>query len=62
MWSRKRLDIGWFDLLAGFGACFSLRNRNQLQNEVEQLWSAEEDSLASLSVRSGFDLLLKTLN
>ena len=62
MWSRKRLDIGWFDLLAGIGACFSLRNRNQLQNEVEQFWSAAEDSLACLSVRSGFDLLLKTMN
>jgi perosamine synthetase len=62
MWSRKRLDIGWFDLLAGFGMCFSVRNRKQLQNEAEHLWSDAGDSLACLSVRSGFDLLLKTLN
>jgi perosamine synthetase len=62
MWSRKRLDIGWFDLLYGFGVFFSVRNRKQLQDEVEQLWSDAGDSFACLSVRSGFDLLLKTLN
>lgn len=49
---RKKLDIGWPDLAFGIARSFA-SNRNP--------WSPGDDRLVCLSVRSGFDLLLKTL-
>lgn len=62
MWSRKRLDIGWSDLL--FGACkvFAPPNRDDAARNVEKLWPEPENTLACLSVRTGFDLLLGALD
>ncbi len=61
MWSRKRLDIGWSDLAAGaVRACFP-PDFARVQREVEALWPDAQHTLACLSVRSGFDLLLETL-
>jgi len=62
MLSRMRLDIGWSDLAYGLAQSFLPRNRERLQRSVEQHWSANEDAIACLSVRTGFDLLLKSLN
>ena len=62
VWSRKRLDIGWSDLM--FGACrvFVPPERASVSRRVESLWPAVENTLACLSVRSGFDLLLGALD
>lgn len=58
MWSRKRFDIGWLDLAVGALGCLTCRERLGWQARVEELWSANGEALACLSVRSGWDLLL----
>ena len=62
MWSRKRLDIGWRDLAYGAVQCLLPADRTAAERRVLRAWSAEGDALACLSVRSGFDLLLASLN
>jgi dTDP-4-amino-4,6-dideoxygalactose transaminase len=62
MWSRKRFDIGWLDLLDGLLGCAACWDREEAQARVEQLWSEQHDALACLSVRSGWDLLLTAAN
>lgn len=62
MWSRKRLDIGWSDLAAGLLGCLFRWNRERQHEAIEQQWSEKRDSLVCLSVRSGWDLFLSTLN
>lgn len=60
MWSRIRLDIGWRDLFAGLLGTVFPGDRLSLQKGVEQQWSTGyDDALASLSVRSAFDLFLQ---
>ncbi len=61
MWSRKRLDIGWSDLLFGAGRVFVPPDRDSVSRRVESLWPAVGNTLACLSVRSGFDLFLAAL-
>lgn len=62
MWSRKRLDIGWSDLFVGVvRTCFPPKF-DSVSRRVEILWPSAERMLACLSVRSGFDLLLDTLD
>jgi perosamine synthetase len=61
MWSRKRIDIGWLDILYGiFRVCFPLKTAG-LDKLVEKIWPNPEHMFACLSVRSGFDLLLTVL-
>jgi perosamine synthetase len=61
VWSRKRLDIGWMDLLSGAcSVCFP-PDRARAAQQVEQLWPEPENTLACFSVRSGFDLLLDAI-
>ena len=61
MWSRKRIDIGWLDILYGIlHVCFPLKPA-RLDELVEEIWSNPEHIFACLSVRSGFDLLLTML-
>jgi perosamine synthetase len=62
VWSRKRLDIGWSDLLFGAGRVFVPPDRTTISHRVESLWPAAGNTLACLSVRSGFDLLLGALD
>ncbi|HUG90882.1 MAG TPA: DegT/DnrJ/EryC1/StrS family aminotransferase [Planctomycetaceae bacterium] len=62
MWSRKRLDIRWSDLLAGTAHCLTRWNRAAAQRAVESEFSADGDALCCLSVRSAWDLLLQSLN
>ncbi|MEO1127022.1 MAG: cell wall biogenesis protein, partial [Cyanobacteria bacterium J06639_16] len=59
---RKRLDIGWTDLLYGIKHCLWPQSRKAIETRLEQLWSEKDASLVCLSVRSGFDALLHTLN
>ncbi|WP_197993137.1 DegT/DnrJ/EryC1/StrS family aminotransferase [Gimesia aquarii] len=62
MWIRLRLDIGWRDLCYGFFGSFAPGKRETVQEKLEDLWSeGQNDALACLSVRSGFDLLLQAL-
>jgi dTDP-4-amino-4,6-dideoxygalactose transaminase len=56
-----RLDIGWTDITAGLSHCVFAHQRERLQQKVERHWSREGNALACLSVRTGFDLLLKSL-
>ena len=58
---RGTPDIGWSDLVAGLVYCLWQDDPEQTQARVEARWSASRDSLASLSVRSGFDALLRAL-
>lgn len=61
MWPRKRLDIGWSDLARAAVECGWPRDQRALASDLERRWSAKDDALACLSVRSGFDLLLAAL-
>lgn len=55
---RTRFDIGRQDLWYGIKQMYVRGDREATQREVEQYWSAEDDSLACLSLRSGFDVAL----
>ncbi len=62
MYARKQLDASFRDLLAAFA--FTLRwdlKREQLDARLRQLWSAEDDALAALSVRTTFDAFLSEM-
>lgn len=60
MLPRKKLDIGWADLASALA--MSLRPGGaDRASRLEALWSPEGRALATLSVRSGFDLVLRQL-
>ncbi|MCC6124259.1 MAG: DegT/DnrJ/EryC1/StrS aminotransferase family protein [Pirellulales bacterium] len=61
MWPRKRLDIGWGDLLYGLWRVAFPPNSARMAARIEKLWPEPERTFACLSVRSGFDLLLGAL-
>jgi perosamine synthetase len=61
MWSRRRLDIGFLDLAYGLMTCILPSNRRTAAANVERFWSDQDDVLVCLSVRSGFDLFLASL-
>jgi dTDP-4-amino-4,6-dideoxygalactose transaminase len=61
MLPRGKLDIGWADLLFGIWSCIRPGSRQTAQRQVEAAWDASSGTLASLSMRSGFDALLQTL-
>lgn len=61
MRARKKLDIDWTDLAFGLTACLRNRDRNVAQTSLEDAWSENNYVLATLSVRSGFDLVLQSL-
>ncbi len=61
MWVRKRIDIAWRDLAFGVAQSCLPADRRAIGRRVESRWSEAGDSLACLSVRSGFDLLLTAL-
>jgi perosamine synthetase len=56
---RKKLDIGWRDL--GWGLAYCLWPPRDAARALEQFWSGERHALATLSVRSGLDLVLQQL-
>lgn len=62
MWCRKRIDIGWSDLAAGFAAALFARNRNRPVQKIADAWPNDgRFVLACLSVRSGWDAVLQAL-
>ncbi|MCA9058665.1 MAG: DegT/DnrJ/EryC1/StrS family aminotransferase, partial [Planctomycetaceae bacterium] len=61
MWVRKRIDIGWADLLNGYLTACRNTNEAQARTAAESAF-ATDDAIACLSVRSGFDLLWAALN
>jgi dTDP-4-amino-4,6-dideoxygalactose transaminase len=62
MHPRLRLDLGWRDLLFAAAACVLARGRERRARRVEECFDARGDAMATLSVRSAFDLYLSVLN
>ena len=72
MWARKRLDIGWTDLIAGIGYSLCKEKtdkRFKLQDGLESRWARlkptsrnHPQGFISFSVRTAFDLYLQALN
>ncbi|POM68370.1 Hypothetical protein PHPALM_15477 [Phytophthora palmivora] len=60
---RKKLDVTYQDIGAGLAACLQLREHQRLEYEekITSLWDSTGHSMVTLSVRTGFDLLLQTL-
>lgn len=58
---RKRLDIAWSDVLHGIGSCLGSASPEEAERTLQRAWPRGEASLACLSVRSGFDALLRVL-
>lgn len=61
MWVRKRIDIGWLDLLSGAAHALLPGSRSAANDAAEAAWSADGRAFACLSVRTGLDLVLKAL-
>lgn len=59
MWPRKRLDIGWWDLFAGFAALLRPGDLPTTREIVGANWVPAEDAVVTLSVRTGWDLFLE---
>src|SRR6266702_6873231 len=60
LYARHRLDIEPSDLAAGLAA-MSASDPRRAAADLERLWSPGGQALATYSVRSGFHLLLSTL-
>ena len=59
MWARKRIDISNWELVKAIGSCLWPNClESSINRVVDEFW--ESDILVTLSVRSGFDLLLKS--
>jgi perosamine synthetase len=58
---RHRLDVSVRDLLFGLSACLWAFRSRRLAAKVVRAFPPEGDALVCLSVRSGFDLLLRAL-
>jgi dTDP-4-amino-4,6-dideoxygalactose transaminase len=61
MWPRKQLDIDWGDFAFGARCVFSTRRPPDDASVVPNNWISPEEILISLSVRTGLDLLLASL-
>jgi len=61
MWIRKRIDISWSDLFFGMWQCIASPNPDNTIEAINVQWGGRS-TFSCLSVRTGFDLLLKTLN
>jgi dTDP-4-amino-4,6-dideoxygalactose transaminase len=59
---RQGLDIGWSDLLFALQACLRSTSADAIRSRLEAAWSPGYESVACLSVRSGFDAFLATVN
>jgi len=58
MYARKRLDLGWRDLMSGLLACAGSTDEKAPRERIERAFSGDGHALATLSVRSGLDLFL----
>lgn len=61
MWARKRIDIGWSDLLSAAVNCLWPGSHSAAAKALESSWSDDGRSFACLSVRTGFELVLGAL-
>jgi perosamine synthetase len=61
MWPRKQLDIGWADLAFGLFQVCAAHARPAAEAVVGDGWVPADEAIISLSVRSGWDLLLAAL-
>jgi perosamine synthetase len=61
LYPRHRIDISAMDLAFAFASVFAARDRARMVEEAERSFSDAGDVLATLSVRSAFDLLLTAL-
>lgn len=62
MYARKRLDIGWSDLAAGAVRAVWSAPAESLARDIEARLSGDgRGAIAFLSLRSGFDLMLREL-
>ncbi len=61
MWVRTQLKIGWDDLLAGYLASLRKLDRAAELARAESYFDDSGDTIATYSVRSGFDLLIQAL-
>lgn len=59
---RGKLDIGWGDLVFALWSCVRPANLADARRHLEAAWPSSGDTLACLSARSGFDLLLQALS
>lgn len=64
MWIQKKLDIGWRRLLASLAYPSFVLDAEDLEKKIARLWDARGGchSMACLSVRTAFDLLLSVLD
>ena len=64
MWARKRIDIGFGELISALVTCAFARNSTEHYARstamIAGCFDGLDNPLVCLSVRSGFDLLLKT--
>jgi dTDP-4-amino-4,6-dideoxygalactose transaminase len=58
MWPRKQLDIGWSELAFGLWQCVASGPEPSTEEIVGPNWIASDETIISLSVRTGWDLFL----
>jgi len=58
MWVRLQLDFSWWDFAFGMSRLMLPHDDTVLRSAIERRFSADGNALTTLSVRSGFDLLL----
>ncbi len=61
MWVRTQLKIDWSDLLAGYLASFQRLDLAAEKAKAESYFDNTGDTIATYSVRSGFDLMIQAL-
>ena len=59
VWPCKRFDFTWGDWRFALNACLSPPRRDSVTARIENLWSADRNTIACLTVRSAFDLYLR---
>lgn len=61
MWVRKKIEITPGELIRGLVYCAVPGNRSLLTEQIAQMWD-QDSTFVCLSVRSGFDILLNSLD
>ena len=62
MWVRRRFDIDWIDIAWASARCIvPTASAADARRRLESAWAGDHDAVACLSVRTGFDLLLRAL-
>ena len=60
--ARKRLDLSLLDVVRGLAFCARRRRRRDVLASIASAWDPAETAVVTLSVRSGFDLLLAAVD